>query len=526
MLFRFDGFVLDTSNRELRHQGQARHLQPQVLAVLEYLIRHRDRAVSKRELLDELWPDAVVGEGSVQRAVSLARTAIDDDGRRLRTIPKHGYRFVAEATVEQDTPADEPPRPHFARSGDVHVAYCTFGEAELDIVLVPGWVFPMQAFFGHPAFEQMIHSLTKIGRVILFDKRGTGLSDRVKELPTLEQRMDDLRAVLDAAGSQQAVLLGFSEGGPLSLLYATSFPERTRGLVLIGAFSRWTMAPGHPHGWAPEFVESLRRYIAESWGAGQTIRATVQSHADDPEVAAWAARAEQQGASPGAALELLEMNLQVDVRPLLPAVSVPTLVLHHDRDPVIPVASGRYLATHIPGARLIELDGSDHVFAFEHPERLPEAVKWVLEQKQRTTESFLTTILAAEVDGDPDSDAIVASFRGVRDGRHEIWSFDGPQRAILCGHALAAHWRACAASARIGIHAGEVVRTKDGLSGPGVEYARALALHAEPDEVLVSGVVRDLVHGANIRFEERPAVQIDDDDRMPAFYSSPAVRQR
>jgi pimeloyl-ACP methyl ester carboxylesterase len=519
--FCFDELVLDTALRELRYRGEIRHLQPQAFSVLEYLIRHRERAVSKQELLEKLWPDAVVGEGSVQRAVSLARAAIDDDGTRLHTIPRHGYRFVAPVQVDEEHPSGEPPRPRFARSGDVHIAYCTLGDGDLDIVIVPGWVFPMQAFFDHPDMAQSVYTLAQLGRVILFDKRGTGLSDRVKELPTLEQRMDDLRAVLDAADSQRAVLLGYSEGGPLCLLYATSYPERTRGLVLAGAFARWTTAPGHRHGWTPEFIETLRRYIRSSWGAGETIRAIAQSRTDDPEVAAWAARAEQQGASPGAALELLEMNLQVDVRPILPTVSVPTAVVHHESDPVIPIESGRYLATHIPLARFSELEGVDHVFAFENTESVAEAVTWVADQEPRMVEAFLTTILVAEVDDALDPEDTAASFRGVRDGHRTVWSFDGPQRAILCAHALLAHWAARRKEARVGIHTGEVTRGPGGLSGRGVDFARALALHAKPGQALVSGVVRDLVHGAALAFAEGAVVSMDDETSLPTFVSVP-----
>jgi pimeloyl-ACP methyl ester carboxylesterase len=523
VVLRFDGFELDTGRRELRCRGELRPLQPQAFAVLEYLVRHRDRAVSKAELLRELWPDTVVGEGSVQRAVSLARTAIGDDGTRLRTLPRHGYRFVA--SVEGGA-AEELPRPRFARSGDVHIAYCTLGEGELDIVIVPGWVFPMQAFFDHPVIAAPIRALTRFGRVILFDKRGTGLSDRVKELPTLEQRMDDLRAVLDAAGSREALLVGYSEGGPLCLLYATSYPERTRGLLLIGAFARWTAAPDYPAGWSAEVIAGLRRYIGQAWGAGDTIRAIVQSHAGDADIAAWAARTETQGASPGAALELLEMNSQVDVRPLLGAVAVPTLILHHTGDAVIPVANARYLGAHIPGARLVEVDGDDHMFAFEDVDRLLDGITWLVEQERDATERFLTTVLVvegADPEG-PDAAAlaeVVAAHRGVRDAAGPVWSFDGPQRAIRCGQAMLERWRGAAAAARLGVHTGEVARGPGGLSGDGLVVATALARAADPKEVWVSAVVRDLVYGSGLRFEVRTPVAVGEGRAVRALAVAP-----
>lgn len=507
MIYRFAGFELDGAKRELRAEGTVRFLQPQAFAVLEYLLRHRDRVVSKQELLEALWPDTVVGDGSLRKAIHAVRAVVGDSC--IRTVARHGYRFVEP--VEAQAPAAAARfLPRFVRSGEVHIAYSTLGEGALDIVLVPGWAFPMRAYLDHPELRAALDELTTLGRVVLFDKRGTGLSDRVKELPVLEQRMDDLRAVLDAVSSPEALLVGYSEGGPLCLLYASMYPERTRGVLLVGAFARWAAAPDYAPGWAPEVVARLREYIGRSWGAGDTIRAIAESRASDPEVVAWAARAEQEGASPGAALELLEMNLQIDVRPLLPSLSVPTAVLHHTGDAVIDVANSRYMAARIPGARLIECEGRDHVFLFEHRERLLEAIEWLLTQERsQVTERFLTTVLVAMVEGDCDEaeyDAIAARQRGVPGGRL-TWSFDGPQRAIACGQQL------CAAALdglgiQIGIHTGEVGRGGAGLIGDGLEIAAAIARAAPPGEVWVSRVVRDLVHGSGLHFAERPAIAL------------------
>lgn len=375
MIFRFDDVEIDSKRRELRRAGVVRPLQPQAYAVLEYLVRHRDRVVTKEELLDALWPDAVVSEGSIHRAVSVARQAIGDDGRCIKTVPKLGYRFVGQVSVADDARPPSFGRPRFARSGDVHIAFQTFGEGDLDLVLVPGWVFPMSAILEEPTIRSRVESLTRFGRVVLFDKRGTGLSDRVKALPTLEERMDDLRAVLDEIRSRQVLFVGYSEGGPLCLMYATTYPRRTRGLLLVGSFARWMSAPDYPAGWSEAELQRLRAYIASGWGSGQTVRAIVESKADEPAIQAWAARAEQQGASPGAALELLEMNARVDVRALLPAVAVPTIALHHTRDAVIRAESSRFLASQIRGARLIEVDGTDHLFAFEGWDALTNAIE-------------------------------------------------------------------------------------------------------------------------------------------------------
>jgi pimeloyl-ACP methyl ester carboxylesterase len=511
-IHRFAGFELDASRRELRRAGEVRPLQPQAFAVLDYLVRNRQRAVPKRELLDELWPDSTVGEGSLQRAIHLVRTALDDDGTLIRTVPKLGYRFAGE--VEQVTASGPAPfQPRFARSGDVHIAYCTLGEGDVDIVLVPGWAFPMRGFLDHPELRSAIDELTGLGRVILFDKRGTGLSDRVGDLPGLEQRMDDLRAVLDAVSSPGAVLVGYSEGGPLCLLFASTAPERIRGLLLVAAFARWAASGDYPHGWPGDAVERLRNYIRRSWGAGETIRATVESRASDPDIIAWAARAEQEGASPGAALALMEMNLQIDVRPLLPSIAVPTVVLHHTDDPVIGAANSRYLAARIPGARYHEVAGSDHVFFFEDRDRMRDAIEWLLARDHAgPAEQVLSTVLVIDDDADlPGSevDELGARLRAVREG-DRLWSFDGPQRALELADALATRLD----SARIGVHTGGVRRGAAGLTGPAVEVATALAETASPGEILCSRVVRDLVSGAPHRFEDRGEIAPAGADRI------------
>lgn len=525
MIYRWAGFQLSTDTRELWGDGQPVALQPQALAVLEYLVRHRHRAVPKRELLEALWPDAVVGEGSLRRAIHGARTALGDGGDSIRTIPRLGYRFVAEVD-EVEEAASAGFRPRFVRSGEVHIAYHTIGDGEIDLVLVPGWAFPMRAFLDHPELRQAIHELGELGRVVLFDKRGTGLSDRVKDVPRLEQRADDLRAVLDVVASQRAVLLGYSEGGPLSLLYASMHPERIHGLVLVGSFARWAAAPDYPCGWSPEVIERLRDYINRSWGAGETIRAIAESRASDPLVAAWAARAEQEGASPGAALDLLQMNLQIDVRPLLPVISVPTAVLHHTGDAVIDAACSRDLAARIPRARLDERQGLDHVFFFEDRDRILAAIRWVLSQDREPKKArFLSTVLVAVSEGLAGSievAEVVARYRGLPAGGRMTFSFDGPERAVSCGHELALLAASTGDAIRIGVHAGEVDRDEGGLVGEAVDTASAIARAAHPGEVWVSRVVRDLLHGSPLRFDERSTIELAGGHRTEVLASPTA----
>jgi pimeloyl-ACP methyl ester carboxylesterase len=526
--YRFDAFELDLGQRELRRAGQVLELQPRVFAILEYLVRHRDRVVPKTELLAELWSGVLVTDGSVQRAISLARTALDDDGALIRTIPRQGYRFVGRVEVDRTAVAavsDDEFHPRFVRSGDVHIAYCTIGDGPVDLVLILGWVMSMRSLFEHAEIAPVLKRLAKLGRLILFDKRGTGLSDRVKALPTVEQRVDDLRAVLDAVGSVDAILVGTSEGGTLALLYAATMPERLRGLVLVSTFARWAAAADHPHGWTPEMVHRLRSYIATSWGRGDSMRPAFATRASDPATVAWAARAEIAGASPGAALDVLDMNLQLDVRPVVPAISVPTVVLHNTHDAVCAVENGRYLAAQIPGARLIEVDTDDHSFVFEGADVYLAAVESLLAAPRPSASRFLTTVVALVTDAGATERAAVEDlalrFKGAATGERWIWSFDGPQRAALCAHALRAR---LGSAVRAAVHAGEVSRHGAGLRGEAIDSARAIARAATPGEVWVSRVVHDLLHGSPFKFEARRAVALPDGRSLETLASEPGAK--
>jgi pimeloyl-ACP methyl ester carboxylesterase len=368
MRWSFGGCELDDARKELRVLGEVRPLQPQVLAVLAYLVRHRDRVVPKEELLRALWPDAVVTDASLQRAVSLARRALPADDRpRIRTHARAGYRFTGEVVESEPDlvrlAADTPPR--YVRRDDTHVAYRIVGEGPIDVVLVLGWSLSMSAALGLGGAAALVAALARRARVVLFDKRGTGASDRVKVLPGLARRVDDLEAVLDAARSPAAIAVGFSEGAPLALALAATRPARVRGLVLVGAFARMAAAPDHRAGWTAEEIERLRTYIRRGWGSGATMAALVPPRHLTAAARTWAARAEQDGASPGAALDLLEMNLDLDVRPLLPRVRAPAVVLHAAGDRVVRAENGRALAEAIRGARLVEVPGEDHTFLFE-----------------------------------------------------------------------------------------------------------------------------------------------------------------
>ena len=501
MVFAFEEFELDPARRELRVHGRVRSLQRQVFDLLAYLVANHERVVPKHELLETLWPDAVVTESSVQRAVSLARSALGERGPALiQTFPRQGYRFVGKVAAPRTVSREGTLRPTYARSGDVHIAYATFGSGDIDLVLVNGWIMPMRGMFRHPEVSGLMDALSRKGRVIMFDKRGTGLSDRVKDIPSHEQRMDDLRAVLDACGSEQAVLIGVSEGGALAMIYAATYPERVRGLVLCGAFVRMAKAPGFPYGYGTEAMVKLRDYIRGGWGKGASLRAVSPSQTSDPAFLEWVAFAEQEGASPGGALDLLEMNLRLDLRALVPSIRVPTVVLQALDDRMIDPGNGAYLAEHIPKARYIAAPGDDHTFYFGGKSRLLEAVDWVRSQEQETAEEdrFLSTVLVIRPAEGANRDPwhhLVRQFRGhVVPGRMHAY-FDGPARALRCGAAVAAQLPASG-----GVHAGEVVRRSTTVEGAAFSVAEGIAQSAGVGEVRASQVVVDLVPGSDLSF--------------------------
>jgi pimeloyl-ACP methyl ester carboxylesterase len=249
------------------------------------------------------------------------------------------------------------PETRYAKSGDVHIAYQVTGSGPLDLVMVPGFISHLDHAWENPGLAACWRRLGSFARLICFDKRGTGLSDRVANIPTLEERMDDVRAVMDAVGSARAAFFGSSEGGPMSMLFAATYPERTRALVLCGSYALFATAVMPPEQ-LPQFAASVER----SWGTGDSVARFAPTQANDPQFRAWWARFERLGASPAAVIALMQMNSQIDIRHVLPAIRVPTLVLHRAGDVRVNVAAGRYLAANIPGARYVELPGDDHPY--------------------------------------------------------------------------------------------------------------------------------------------------------------------
>ncbi len=516
-------------------------LTPKAYSVLVYLVEHAGRLVTKQELLDAAWPDVFVGDAALKVCIREIRKALEDEAQNpqyIETAHRRGYRFIADVTMATERPAVperpgteavppastftslEIPKTHYARSGDVNIAYQVLGDGPIDLVFVMGWVSHLECFWTEPTFARFLRRLSQFCRVILFDKRGTGLSDRVGALPTLEQRMDDVRAVMTAAGSHEAVLLGVSEGGPMCSLFATTYPEKTRALIMIGSYAKRLWAHDYP--WAPT-KEARERFFEEmrtNWGGPVGIEMRAPSRAADPAFRDWWSNYLRQGASPGAALMLTQMNAEIDVRDVLPLVRVPTLVLHRSGDRCLLVDEGRYVASLVPGAQFVELPGDDHLpFVGDQDAIIDEIETFLASAGQgELPDRVLATVLCARIDegravAGADFETHVrqeiAWFRGrglmfTPDGFFA--AFDGPARAIACARALAGASPRFGRAGHFGLHTGECDLTREGrVAGRAYERARAVCERAAAGEVLVSRTVTDLVAGSGVAFLQRGA---------------------
>jgi pimeloyl-ACP methyl ester carboxylesterase/DNA-binding winged helix-turn-helix (wHTH) protein len=535
----FGPFRLDPASGELAGADGRIPLTPKALAVLEYLAARPGRLVGKRELLEAVWPGVFVSDASLKVCVREIRKALQDDPknpRYIETAHRRGYRFVgpveheplrvpAAAPSGQAHTAPRVPPVRYARSGHVNIAYQVVGDGPIDLVFVMGWVSHLEYFWREPSFARFLTRLGSISRLILFDKRGTGLSDAVPvdQLPSLEQRMDDVRAVMEAAGSKRAVLMGVSEGGPLCSVFAATYPEKTEALVMIGSYARRLRDEDYPWGPTPEERDAFLDEIVGTWGGPVGIDLRAPSKADDPIFRDWWASYLRMGASPGAAVALTRMNSQIDVRDVLPSIRVPTLVVHRREDRCLLVEEGRYLASRIPNARLIELPGADHLpFVGDQDALLDHVEEFLLERRppdtQATVLAAALSVLVDEPTRLPELTVAVRGqierYRGKPAGSPPVLGgvFDGPCRAVRCGSAIADLAARTHARVRCGIHVGECRVIDRIVSGPALEDAVRVAQAAAAGEVLVTRTVVDLVPGAGLQFADRGAGRVGERD--------------
>lgn len=413
------------------------------------------------------------------------------------------------------------PPVRYARSGEVNVAYQVLGNGPIDLVYVMGWVTHLGFMWHQPMCVRFFERLAEFSRVIIFDKRGTGMSDRVPvdRLPSLEQRMDDVRAVMDAAGSRRAAIFGVSEGGPMAMLFAATYPERTRALMLYGTYAKRLRDPEYP--WAPtqEDREKFYETIETRWGGPVDSADLAPSMAGDEDFANWWARYCQMAVTPAAALALARMNSQVDVRNVLPTIRVPTLVVHR-REDYESIGGAYYIAEHIPGARMIVLAGADHyIYVGNQREILDPICSFLAElEEPAVTDSVLATIVSVDCVGGGEADRArldlsateqITRYHGrqLAGGKRIVAAFDGPARAVRCAQAIVNTARAIGVSARAGVHTGECEVLGEHLRGSTLAVAGEISAAADPYEVLASQTVKDLVSGTGLVFKERLAVR-------------------
>jgi pimeloyl-ACP methyl ester carboxylesterase/class 3 adenylate cyclase len=422
------------------------------------------------------------------------------------------------------------PETRYARSGEVSIAYQVVGCGPIDLVLVPGWISNIELFWEEPNIVRFFEKLMTFSRLILFDKRGTGLSDRVTEAATLEERMDDVRAVLDAVGSSQAALLGWSEGGTMCTLFAATYPDRTAALITVGSYARRLRAPDYPYFTDREEAFKAVEAAAADWGGPVWLEIRAPSLVNDPIIRQWWAKFVRMSASASAATALQRLNIEIDVRHVLPSIRVPTLILHAKNDRAIPVGAGRYMADHIPNARFVEIDTIDHLPFFDKSDEFMHHIQSFLtgSSTPAISESRVSTLMFTDIVGSTQiavakgnlrfADLLEVHHAAIRTelARHRgeeintagdgfLAAFDGPARAIKCAVAIVKSLGVLGINCRIGLHTGECEVRQGQLHGVALHIAARVAALASPGGVLVSQTVKDLVAGSGLGFADAGA---------------------
>jgi class 3 adenylate cyclase len=410
----------------------------------------------------------------------------------------------------------------------VHIAYQVVGDGPIDLVFLPGLFSQVDHQWEEPAFAHFLGRLSSFSRLIPIDARGTGLSDRAPVLPPMEEQMDDVLSVLDAVGSSSAALLGLSQAGPMAIMFAASHPERTRALVLYATYASTRQHKDYPWGRSPEWMDDYGRLIDEKWGSGLFLAQVAPSRLEDPSFSRWWSRLERLSYGPGNALAYFRMNAEIDVRSILPTIQVPTLVLQRKEDVYRNPGHAQYLGTHIPGAKLVELAGLDHLPYVGDSDAILDEVQEFLTGVRPPPEHdrLLATVMFTDIVGSTEHASSLGDkawkdllerhhalvrhelvrFRGREIktfGDGFLATFDGPARAVRCAQAIVEAVKSIGVRVRAGVHTGEVELMGEDVGGIAVHIGARVAALAAPSEVLVSGTVRDLVVGSGIEFRDR-----------------------
>jgi class 3 adenylate cyclase len=421
----------------------------------------------------------------------------------------------------------------YAKSGDLHIAYIVEGDGPIDLMWIPPWISQVEYLWSERSLARVMRRITSFARLITFDRRGSGLSDPFFGAPTIEEQMDDLLAVMDAAGAERVAVFGTLEGGPMAMMFAATYPERVSALVLYATFARATWAPGYEWAWPADVRRRRMEEQVEHWGEGRIVAGVAPSEASDPGFMEWAGRLERLAAAPSTIRRILELIGEFDVRDVLPSIRVPTLIMHRRDDSFIKIEHSRYIAAQIPGARYVELEGEDNMFSIGDSEALLGEIEEHLTGARHVHEPdrMLATVLftdicdstrrAAEL-GDSGWRSLLerhdALFRHALD-RHRgrevkrtgdgfLATFDGPARAIRCAASVAEAMDSLGIQVRAGLHTGELEVMDGDLGGMAVHIAARVLDRASPSEVLVSGTVKDLVVGSGIEFDDRGAHEL------------------
>lgn len=426
------------------------------------------------------------------------------------------------------------PTTQYAKSGDLNIAYQVSGDGPRDLIYIPGWISNIELMWDEPVLASILRRLGSFARLIVFDKRGTGMSDRVpdQELPSLEDRMDDVRAVMDAAGSERAVLMGHSEGGNMATLFAATYPDRTEGLILVGTYAKRIWSEDYP--WAPRPADREQeiRETEETWGDPNELPDYILGdRIGDQAFREWMARYFRLSASPKAAAHLIRMNTQMDTRAVLPLVHAPTLCVYRTDDADVLVEEGRWIASQIPHAKFVELPGASHLFwASHHPEELANEIEEFVTGKRETAqpEKILATVLFTDIVdstnkaaalGDQRWRALLESHNQVTRAELARWrgierattgdgflvTFDGPARSVRAASSIVNAVKPLGIEIRAGVHSGEVEKVGEDVAGLAVHIGARIASLAGPGEIYVSRTVKDLVVGSQLEFEQRGA---------------------